>query len=35
MSSSRIKVITIEIDGDTTKFGKVLESAEVQVQKLY
>lgn len=34
MSSSRIKVITIEIDGDTTKLGKALESDEVQVQKI-
>lgn len=34
MDSSRIKGITIEIDGDTTKLGKVLESAEVQVQKI-
>ena len=34
MASSRIKGITIEINGDTTKLGKVLESDEVQVQKI-
>ena len=28
MASSKIKGITIEIDGDTTKLGKALESAE-------
>lgn len=34
MASSRIKGITIEIDGDTTKLGKALESAEVHIQKI-
>ena len=34
MASSRIKGIKIEIDGDTTKLGKALESDEVQVQKI-
>lgn len=29
MASSRIKGITIEIDGDITKFGKALESVGV------
>ena len=28
MASSKIKGITIEIDGDTTKLGKALEGAE-------
>ena len=28
MASSRIRGITIEIDGDTTKLGKTLEGAE-------
>jgi phage-related minor tail protein len=34
MTSSRIKGITIEIDGDTTKLGKALESAESSSKKL-
>lgn len=34
MASSRIKGITIEIDGDTTKLDKSLESAEVHFQKI-
>ena len=34
MASSIIKGITIEIDGDTTKLGKALESAEVSSKKL-
>ncbi|MDD6387629.1 MAG: phage tail tape measure protein [Bacilli bacterium] len=34
MASSRIKGITIEIDGDTTKLGKALESAEGSSKKL-
>lgn len=34
MASSRIKGITIEIDGDTTKLGKVLENAEGSSKKL-
>ena len=34
MASSRIKRITIEIDGDTTKLGKALESAEGSSKKL-
>lgn len=28
MASSRIRGITVEIDGDTTKLGKALEGAE-------
>ena len=34
MASSRIKGITIEIDGDTTKLGKALESAEGSSKKI-
>lgn len=34
MTSSRIRGITIEIDGDTTKLGKPLESAEGSSKKL-
>ena len=34
MASSRIKEITIEIDGDTSKLGKALESAEGSSKKL-
>ncbi len=34
MASSRIKGITIEIDGDTTKLGKALEGAEGSSKKL-
>ena len=34
MSSSIIKGITIEIDGDTTKLGKTLESDEGSSKKL-
>ena len=34
MASSRIRGITIEIDGDTTKLGKALESAEGSSKKL-
>ena len=34
MASSRIKEITIEIYGDTTKLGKALESAESSSKKL-
>ena len=34
MTSCRIKGITIEIDGDTTKLGKALESAEGLSKKL-
>ena len=34
MASSKIKGITIEIDGDTTKLGKALESAESSSKSL-
>ena len=34
MASSRIKGITIQINGDTTKLGKALESAEGSSKKL-
>lgn len=34
MASSKIKGITIEIDGDTTKLGKSLESAEKSTKSL-
>ena len=34
MASSRIKGITIEIDGDTTKLGKALENDEGSSKKL-
>ena len=34
MASGRIKGITIEIDGGTTKLGKALESAEGSSKKL-
>ena len=34
MATSRIKGITIEIDGDTTKLDKALESAEGSSKKL-
>lgn len=34
MASSRIKGIAIEIDGDTTKLGKALESDEGSSKKL-
>ena len=34
MASSKIKGITIQIDGDTTKLGKALESAESSSKSL-
>lgn len=34
MASSRIKRITIKIDGDTTKLRKALESPEVSSKQL-
>ena len=34
MASSRMKGITIEIDGDTTKLGKALENDEGSSKKL-
>ena len=34
MALIRIKGIKIEIDGDITKLGKTLESAEVHIKKI-
>ena len=34
MASSKIKGITIEIDGDTTKLGKAIDSAEKSSKSL-